>query len=78
MHKNGEEGSSRAFSHSLEPNPSRNHGDLEQGSWEALSLRERELLFEVNESGKKMTIGAKGRGINTPTVTHKMVGSNRP
>ena len=56
MHKNGEEGSSQAFSHSLEPNPSRNHGDLEQGSWEALSLREGELLFEVNESGKKMTI----------------------
>jgi hypothetical protein len=60
VHKNRGEGSSRAFSHSLEPNPSRNHRDLEQGSWKALSLRERELLFEVNESGKKITVGGEG------------------
>ena len=60
VHKNGGEGSSLAFSHSLEPNPSRNHIDLEQGSWEELSLREGELLFEVNETGKKMTIGGEG------------------
>ena len=60
MHKNGGEGSSRAFSHSLEPNPSRNHRDLEKGSWEAMRLREGELLVEVNESGKKMTVGVKG------------------
>ena len=68
---NGGEGSSRAFSHSLEPNPSRNHGDLEQGSWEALSLREGELLFEMNESGNEMTVGGEGVSINTPTITHK-------
>ena len=77
MHKNRGEGSSQAFSHSLEPNPSRNHRDLEQGSWEALSLREGELLFEMNELGNEMTVGSEGASINTPTITHKMVGSDR-
>ena len=28
--------------------------------------RERALLFEVNESGKKITVGGEGVSINTP------------
>ena len=40
--------------------------------------RERELLFEVNESGKKMTVGGKGVRYKYPTVIDKMVGSDRP
>ena len=35
--------------------------------------RERELLFKVNELGKKITVGGEGVSINTPTVTHKTV-----
>ena len=41
-------------------------------------MRESELLFEVNESGKKMTVGGKGVRYKYPTVIDKMVGSDRP
>ena len=40
--------------------------------------RERALLFEVNESGKKMTVGGEGVRYKYPTVTHKTVKSDRP
>ena len=41
-------------------------------------MREGELLFEMNELGNEMTVGSEGASINTPTITHKTVGSDKP